>query len=116
MQELQLDGSRPTDGHLPHAVATVLDAQSVPVGQGVRDGQQGQPGLDGWKMIDGRKRHLLAETHGLPLDIMVTSAGLHDSKPAKELLIRARRRHPELAIVWADSAYRGPFAAWPGPN
>jgi hypothetical protein len=38
---------------------------------------------------------------------VVTSAGLHDSKPAKDLLTRARRLHPELAIVWADSAYRG---------
>ncbi|MBW5422015.1 transposase [Streptomyces sp. BG9H] len=24
----------------------------------------------------------------------------------------ARRPHPELAIVWADSAYRGPFTEW----
>ncbi|MFJ8941060.1 hypothetical protein ACIRL0_35995 [Streptomyces sp. NPDC102365] len=25
---------------------------------------------------------------------------------------RARRRHPELTIVWADAAYRGPFTQW----
>jgi hypothetical protein len=43
---------------------------------------------------------------------MVTSAGLHDSKPARDLLTRARRLHPELAIVWADCAYRGQFAEW----
>ncbi|WP_409350820.1 transposase [Streptomyces tauricus] len=46
------------------------------------------------------------------MDVMVTSAGLHDRTPSKELLRRARCRHPELAIVWADSAYRGPFTAW----
>ncbi len=63
-------------------------------------------------MINCRKRHLLTETHGLPLDVMVTSAALHDSQPAKELLQRARRRHPELAITWADSAYLGPFTDW----
>ncbi|MEU7322613.1 transposase [Streptomyces griseoviridis] len=60
----------------------------------------------------GGKRHLLTETHGLPIDVMVTSAGLHDSKPARDLLTRARRPHPELAIVLSDSAYRGPFAEW----
>ncbi|MFF6984412.1 transposase [Streptomyces sp. NPDC008343] len=49
-------------------------------------------GRDGGKMINGRKRHLLTETHGLPIEVMVTSAALHDSKPAQELLIRARRR------------------------
>ncbi|MFD6286326.1 IS5 family transposase [Streptomyces sp. NPDC060205] len=96
-------------GTSPHAVATVLDSQSVKASATVgRDSR----GWDGGKLINGRKRHLLTETHGLPLDVMVTSAGLHDSNPAKELLLRARRRHPELAIVWADSAYRGPFTAW----
>ncbi|MFG3296591.1 IS5 family transposase [Streptomyces sp. NPDC048179] len=96
-------------GTSPHAVATVLDAQSVKASETVgRDSR----GWDGGKLINGRKRHLLTETHGLPLDVMVTSAGLHDSKPAKDLLTRARRLHPELAIVWADSAYRGPFAEW----
>ncbi len=96
-------------GTSPHAVATVLDSQSVKASETVgRDSR----GWDGGKMINGRKRHLLTETHGLPLDVMVTSAALHDSKPARELLTRARRRHPELAIVWADAAYRGPFTQW----
>lgn len=96
-------------GTSPHAVASVLDAQSVKASETVGKASRG---FDGGKLINERKRHLLTETHGLPLDVMVTSAGLHNSVPAKELLIRARHRHPELAIVWADSAYQGPFTDW----
>lgn len=98
-------------GASPHAVATVLDSQSVKVKASATVGKDSR-GWDGGKMINGRKRHLLTETHGLPLDVLVTSAALHDSRPAKELLQRARLRHPELAIVWADSAHRGPFTEW----
>ncbi|MFB1048453.1 transposase, partial [Streptomyces chrestomyceticus] len=59
-----------------------------------------------------KQRGLSPETHGLPVDVLVTSAGLHDSRPAKDLLLRPRRHHPELAIVWADSAHLGPFTQW----
>ncbi|MEV8605579.1 transposase [Streptomyces griseoviridis] len=95
----------PRDGHLP---ARGGHRPGLPVRQGVRHRRQGHPRLG----RGGGKRHLLTETHGLPIDVMVTSAGLHDSKPARDLLTRARRPHPELAIVLSDSAYRGPFAEW----
>lgn len=39
--------------------------------------------------------------------VMVTPADLHDAAAAKEVLFRLRLMHPEITIVWADSAYAG---------
>ncbi|MDH6629852.1 transposase [Streptomyces sp. LBL] len=67
---------------------------------------------DAGKKINGRKRHLVVDTRGLPLMIMVTPADLHDAAAAKQVLFRLRRMHPEITIVWADSAYAGKFVDW----
>lgn len=50
----------------------------------------------------------MVDTHGLPLLVMVTPVSLTDRYVAKELLFRLRRlMHPEITIIWADSAYAG---------
>lgn len=61
---------------------------------------------------NGRKRHLVVDTRGLPLLDMVTPADLHDSAAAKEVLFRLRLMHPEITIVWADSAHAGRLVTW----
>lgn len=45
------------------------------------------------------------DTKGLPLFVMVTPADMTDRNAAKEVLFRLRLMHPEITIVWADSAY-----------
>ncbi|MDQ1046291.1 transposase [Streptomyces sp. V4I2] len=67
---------------------------------------------DNGKKINGRKRHLICDNRGLVLLVMVTNAGVHDSVIAKELLFRHALTHPEIAIVWADSAYVGKLLIW----
>lgn len=52
------------------------------------------------------------DTRGLPLMVMVTPADLHDAAAAKEVLFRLRLMHPEITIVWADSAYAGKLVDW----
>lgn len=69
-------------------------------------------GYDAGKKINGRKRHLVVDTRGLPLLVMVTLADLHDSAAAKEVLFRLRLMHPEITIVWADRAYVGKLVTW----
>ncbi|MGI5430794.1 transposase [Streptomyces sp. CA-179760] len=69
-------------------------------------------GYDAGKKINGRKRHLVVDTRGLPLIVMVTPADLHDAAAAKEVLFRLRLMHPEITIVWADSAYAGKLVDW----
>ncbi|GII59072.1 transposase [Planotetraspora thailandica] len=96
-------------GKGPIAVATVIDSQSV---KGAETVSRATRGYDAGKKINGRKRHLVVDTRGLPLMVMVTPADLHDAAAAKEVLFRLRLMHPEITIVWADSAYAGKLVDW----
>ncbi|AEY85298.1 putative transposase [Streptomyces hygroscopicus subsp. jinggangensis 5008] len=96
-------------GKSPRAVATVIDSQSVKAAETV--GQDSR-GYDAGKKINGRKRHLVVDTRGLPLLVMVTPADMTDRDAAKEVLFRLRLMHPEITIVWADSAYAGQLVTW----
>ncbi len=46
----------------------------------------------------------MVDTRGLPLRVMVTPAGPHDSRAAKKVLFRLRLMHWEITIVRADRA------------
>ncbi|MBM7087299.1 IS5 family transposase [Streptomyces sp. S12] len=96
-------------GKGPRAVAAVIDSQSVKAAETV---SRATRGYDAGKKINGRKRHLVVDTRGLPLMVMVTSAALSDRDAAKEILFRLRLTHPEITIVWADSAYTGKLVTW----
>lgn len=89
-------------GKTPQAASGVIDAQSVKASETVSKDTRG---FDGHKMINGRKRHLVCDNRGLVLLVMVTPADAQDSLVARELLFRLALLHPEIAIVWADSAY-----------
>ena len=96
-------------GRAPGAVATVIDSQSVKAADTVGKASRG---YDAGKKINGRKRHLVVDTKGLPLFVMVTPADMTDRNAAKEVLFRLRLMHPEITIVWADSAYAGQLVTW----
>lgn len=85
-------------GRAPGAVATVIDSQSIKAAETVG---KDSPGYDAGKKINGRKRHLVVDTKGLPLFVMVTPANMTDRNAAKEVLFRLRLMHPEITIVWA---------------
>ncbi|MFM9499492.1 IS5 family transposase [Streptomyces galilaeus] len=96
-------------GKGPRAVATVIDSQSVKAAETVGKDSRG---YDAAKRINGRKRHIVVDTRGLPLLVMVTPADMTDRDAAKEVLFRLRLMHPEITIVWADSAYAGQLVTW----
>ncbi|WP_412566705.1 transposase [Streptomyces europaeiscabiei] len=74
-------------GTSPHGVAAVIDSQSVKVAATV---PKSTSGYDAGKKIAGRKRHIVVDTRGLPLLVMVTPADMHDSVAGRELLFRLR--------------------------
>ena len=53
----------------------------------------------------GRKIHALVDTQGLPLRIVVHSAGVQDRDGAALVLDKIRNSFPWLELVWADSGY-----------
>ena len=62
-------------------------------------------GYDAGKKVKGRKLHALVDVEGLPLRVVVHSAGMQDRDGAGVVLDKIRQRFPWLEPVWADSGY-----------
>ena len=62
-------------------------------------------GYDAGKKVKGRKIHALVDTDGLPLRVVVHSAGIQDRDGAALVLDKIRSRFPWLELVWADAGY-----------
>jgi putative transposase len=62
--------------------------------------------------VKGRKRHVLVDTEGLLLDVVVSAADLQDRDGAQRLLAHGSARLPALRHIWADQGYRGVLEAW----
>lgn len=57
--------------------------------------------------MKGRKRHLLVDTLGLVLNVVVSEANLSERDLAPWLLQSVQSHLPHLKHVWADAGYRG---------
>jgi transposase len=68
-------------------------------------------GYDAGKKITGRKRHILVDTLGLLLSIVVHPADVQDRDGIREVLRQARRSLPFIERIFADAGYQGPKAA-----
>ena len=56
--------------------------------------------------IKGRKRHLLVDTMGLLLAVVVTSVAVQDRDGARLLFSRLSGCCKKLRLIWADGGYR----------
>ena len=94
-------------GRHKHPTAGALDSQSVKTTQtpGVR-------GYDAGKNVKGRKRHILVDTLGLLLAVVVTSAAVSDPAGARLLLRRLGGAGKKLRRIWVDGTYRGHLLEW----
>ena len=63
-------------------------------------------------MIKGRKRHIIVDTLGLLLAVVVTGAQVQDRDGAKSAAAQLAGRFPRLRLFWADGAYAGELIAW----
>ncbi|WP_438319750.1 IS5 family transposase (plasmid) [Streptomyces sp. HUAS TT3] len=82
--------------------AAVIDSQSVKADAVVGTDSRG---FDGGKLINGRKRHVVVDTLGLLLGVLVTAADVRDRTAAQVLLEQVAAAHHRLALVWADGGY-----------
>lgn len=94
--------ARVKEGRAPSPSAAVIDSQSVPTGR-----VGGLRGFDGGKRIKGRTRHIVTDTLGFLLAILVHPAGIHDRQRAPHLLRRLLGKVPRLKLIFADQGYAG---------
>lgn len=101
IQEALRERVRTRAGRDPEPRSAYVDSQSVKTAQG---GQQ--RGYDGGKNVQGRKRHIVVDSLGLLLAVVVTAANVDDGRAAQDLFAQMPGRdYPRLTIVWGDSKY-----------
>ena len=84
-----------------------MDSQSVKTTEtpGVR-------GYDAGKKVKGRKRHILVDTTGLLLMVVVHAANIQDRDGAKPVLEQIKGKFSRLKLIWADAGYSGKLVDW----
>jgi putative transposase len=94
-------------GRDPDPSLAIVDSQSVKTTE-----IGGDVGFDGAKQINGRKRHILVDTLGLVLLVVVTAASVQDAHSAPILEPRMRGKFPRLKKILADAGYKQQFIDW----
>lgn len=64
-------------------------------------------GFDGGKNVKGRKRHILVDTLGLLLEVIVTEANGSERINGLALLLESQENLERLELIWVDQGYQG---------
>lgn len=86
----------------PDPTAAILDSQSVKTSP-----QGGPKGYDAGKKVKGRKRHIVTDTLGLLIAVVVTVASVQDRDAAMPSVDLAKQKVPGIRMVYVDSGYAG---------
>jgi putative transposase len=94
-------------GRHKHPTGGCLDSQSVKT-----TAVPGNRGFDKAKLIKGRKRHILVDTTGLLMAVVVSAASVQERDGARLLFARLDGAGKKLRRVWVDGGYRGQRLDW----
>jgi putative transposase len=93
-------------GRCGEPTAGIIDSQSVKIVANI-----GYAGFDGAKKVNGRKRHIVVDTLGLLLTVVVHEANISDRVSAETVLIKVRAQFKKIATIFADQGYTGKLIA-----
>ena len=100
---------RTFEGRDRYPTAAIVDSQSL---RGAETVGAASRGYDAGKKVNGRKRHIVTDTCGWLLVVLVTAASVQDRDAARWLLWALRACFPTISLVWADGGYAGGLVAW----
>jgi len=87
--------------------AGIIDSQSV------KTTEVGGPrGYDAGKKINGRKRHIMVDTMGLLIAVVVHAAVIQDRDGAKLVFMKIFGQFSQLTHIWIDGGYAGKLIKW----
>jgi len=79
----------------------IIDSQSIETTE-----MGGEKGFNPYKQVKGRKRHLMTDTLGLILFVVVCAASIADSDGAEYILNETKGRFPRLRTILVDQGYK----------